>query len=112
MDSDASALGLPHSDHSAGAAHPSPRLYVIIWALLMALLGLTVVMGEVPLGAWNFFISFAIAMVKAVLIVLFFMHIRYSPGLTRVVACAGVFFLAIMLGLTFADYMTRGWLGH
>jgi cytochrome c oxidase subunit 4 len=91
--------------------HPSARLYVAIWGLLMVLLFVTVAVNEVDLGQWNFFIAFSIALVKAVLIVLFFMHVRYSPGLTRVVACAGFFWLAIMLCLTFADYMTRGWMG-
>jgi cytochrome c oxidase subunit 4 len=100
------------ADHAGDAHHPSPRLYVVIWGLLMALLFLTLAVGEVPLGPWNFLVAFAIAMTKAVLIVLFFMHVRYSPGLTKVVACAGFFWLAIMLGLTFADYLTRGWLGQ
>lgn len=112
MDHDVTTHALPPPAHSLGDAHhPSPRLYVVIWGLLMALLFLTLALGEVPLGQWNFFVAFAIAMVKAVLIVLFFMHVRYSPGLTKVVACAGFFWLAIMLGLTFADYLTRGWLG-
>ena len=113
MDSDATTHALPHPTHPAGDAHhSSPRLYVVIWGLLMALLALTVALGEVQLGQWNFFVAFAIAMVKAVLIMLFFMHVRDSRGLTRVVACAGFFWLAIMLGLTFADYLTRGWMGR
>jgi cytochrome c oxidase subunit IV len=83
---------------------------VAIWLLLLALVGLTLVLGEVPLGRWNFPIAFAIAMTKAVLIVLFFMHLFYSPGLIKIVACAGFFWFAIMLGLTFADYLSRDWL--
>ncbi len=112
MDHDATTHALPHGVNPAGEAHhhPSARLYVAIWGLLMVLLFVTVAVNEIDLGQWNFFIAFAIAMVKAVLIVLFFMHVRDSPGLTRVVACAGFFWLAIMLCLTFADYMTRGWM--
>ena len=113
MDHDVTTHALPHGAHPTGDAqhHSGPRLYVAIWGLLMVLLCVTVAVNEVDLGQWNFFIAFAIAMVKAVLIVLFFMHVRHSPGLTRVVACAGFFWLAIMLALTFADYLTRGWLG-
>ena len=100
----------PGAHAHSGEPHLTPRLCVVIWAALMGLLFLTLALGEVPLGKWNFFISFAIAMVKAVLIVLFFMHVRYSHGLIRIVAFAGFFWFAIMLGLTFADYMSRGWL--
>jgi cytochrome c oxidase subunit 4 len=94
-----------HEEH-----HSSPRLYIVIWLLLMVLLGVTVAAAEVDLGAMNFAVAFGIAMVKAVLIVLFFMHVKDSPGLTRVIACAGFFWLAIMLFLTFSDYASRGWL--
>jgi cytochrome c oxidase subunit 4 len=52
----------------------------------------------------------AIATVKALLIVLYFMHVRHSPPLTRLVVAAGIVWLAIMFALTFADYSTRGWL--
>jgi cytochrome c oxidase subunit 4 len=113
MDHDVTTHALQQGVYPAAEVHhhPSPRLYVAIWGLLMVLLCVTVAVNEVDLGQWNFFIAFAIALVKAVLIVLFFMHVRYSPGLTRVVACAGFFWLAIMLALTFADYLTRGWMG-
>jgi cytochrome c oxidase subunit IV len=97
-------------EHAEAEHHLTPRIYVAIWAALIGLVILTLVLGEVPLGRWNFPIAFLIAMIKAVLIVLFFMHVRYSPGLIRVVAFAGFFWFAIMLGLTFADYFTRDWL--
>jgi len=113
MDHDVTTHAAAHGVHPTGEAdhHSGIRQYVIIWGILMVLLAVTVAVNEVDLGQWNFFIAFSIAMVKAVLIVLFFMHIRTSPGLTRVVACAGFFWLAIMLVLTFADYMTRTWMG-
>ena len=97
-------------DHAEADVHLTPRVYVVIWVVLLALVGLTLALGEVPLGRWNFPISFAIAMTKAVLIILFFMHVLYSPGLVRIVAFAGFFWFTIMIGLTFADYLSRGWL--
>jgi cytochrome c oxidase subunit 4 len=52
-----------------------------------------------------------IAVVKASLVILFFMHVKYASRLTGVVLLSGVFWLAIMVGLTFVDYASRGWLG-
>ncbi|HTU24335.1 MAG TPA: cytochrome C oxidase subunit IV family protein [Pirellulales bacterium] len=116
MDHDPHTAVLPHAEpHAADAGHhhqASTRLYFVIWGVLMALLVLTVAVNEYDMGQWNFFVAFGIAMVKAVLIVLFFMHVKDSPGLTKVVACAGFFWLAIMLGLTFSDYVSRTWMGH
>jgi cytochrome c oxidase subunit IV len=96
--------------HSGTEHHASPRLYFIVWGLLMLLLVLTIAIGKVDLGgAGNFVVAFSIASVKAVLIVLFFMHVRDSAGLIKIVACAGFFWFAIMLGLTFSDYLSRDW---
>jgi cytochrome c oxidase subunit IV len=58
----------------------------------------------------NVVVALTIAVIKATLVVLYFMHVRYGSRLTWVFVCAGFFWLAIMVALTLSDYMTRGWL--
>jgi cytochrome c oxidase subunit IV len=86
----------------------SPKIYVMI--LLALLLGtyLTVQAALRDFGPWNIVIALAIATTKATLVVLFFMHARYSPRRTHLVIICALFWLAIMLTLTLADYQTRG----
>jgi cytochrome c oxidase subunit 4 len=62
------------------------------------------------LGRMNAVVALTIAVIKATLVVLYFMHVRYSSKLTWVFVGAGFFWLAIMVALTLSDYMTRGWL--
>jgi cytochrome c oxidase subunit 4 len=76
---------------------------------LMVLLLLTFSLAEIDLGRWNFIAATGIAGVKALLIILYFMHVRYSGHLTWIVAAAGFFMLAILLGGSFNDYLSRGW---
>ena len=73
----------------------------------MALLFLSVGVAEVNLGRWNFLAAVAIATCKAILILLIFMHVRYSPRLIWLFSIAGFFWLAILFSLTFSDYATR-----
>ena len=73
------------------------------------LLLLTVGAAYVNLGAFNLVLALTIAVVKAALIVLFFMHIKWSSRLLHLAAFAGVLWLAILLAMTLGDYMTRGW---
>ncbi len=95
----------------AHVPHASVETLIAVFVALMALLGATVAVAEVDLGGpWNFVVATVIASVKAVLILLFFMNVRYSTPLARLVAFAGFFWLAIMFVLSFADYWTRGWL--
>jgi len=84
-----------------------PKVYVGIFLSLMVLTAATVAAAYVNLGPFNIVIALAIASVKATLVVLFFMHARYSPGRTHMVIIAAVFWLAIMLALTLSDYVTR-----
>jgi len=85
----------------------SPKIYVVI--LLALLLGtfLTVAAAVRDFGPWNIVIALAIATTKATLVVLYFMHGRYSPKRTQLVIVCSAFWLAILLALTAADYMTR-----
>lgn len=73
----------------------------------MVLTAATVAAAYVNLGAFNIVIALAIASLKATLVVLYFMHARYSPNRTHMVIIAAVFWLAIMLALTLSDYFTR-----
>lgn len=90
-------------------AHPTTKTYYTVYGLLLALLVLTVVVAEVRLlSDVGFFVAVVIATIKALLIILFFMHVRYSKPLIWVVAGAGFFWLAILFSLTLGDYFTRG----
>ncbi len=90
------------------APGPGVKAYFAVWLALLLLLVLTFLAGDLlDVGRWNFVIALAIAAAKATLIGLFFMHIYYSPPLTRLVAVSGLFFLSILLGLALCDYATR-----
>jgi cytochrome c oxidase subunit 4 len=84
-----------------------PKVYVGIFASLMVLTAVTVAAAFVSLGPLNIVIALAIATLKASLVVLYFMHARYSPKRTQLVIICAVFWLAIMLALTMSDYATR-----
>ena len=88
----------------------SVKLYVTIWIALMAATILTVVAATIDLGAFNPIVALAIATTKAVLVVLFFMHVKYAhERLTKLVIVTAIFFFLILLALTMADYSTRLW---
>jgi cytochrome c oxidase subunit 4 len=75
----------------------------------MLLLALTWTIGYINLGLFNVIVALAISITKALLVALFFMHIKGSSRLLRLAATAGVIWLLIMLALTLGDYFTRGW---
>jgi len=86
------------------------KLYVGIWLALMAGTILTVVVAGIDLGPLNPAMALAIATTKAVLVVLFFMHVKYAhERLTKLVIVTAIFFFLILLALTMADYTTRLW---
>ena len=87
----------------------SPKIYVGIFASLMVLTAATVAAAYVNLGALNIVVALAIATVKATLVVLYFMHVRYSSKLTWVFVCAGIIWLIILFAFTLSDFLTRGW---
>ena len=86
------------------------RTYVFVFAALIALTATTVIAARVELGALNFIVAMTIAVLKASLVVCFFMHLRQSASLVRLFALAGLFWMAILLVLTLSDYLSRGWL--
>jgi len=88
-----------------------PRVYVAIFLALMVGTGLTVLAAftDFP-GPLNAVVALTIAVVKATLVILYFMHVRYSPRLIWLVIGSALFWLAIMFALTISDYWTRTWL--
>jgi cytochrome c oxidase subunit 4 len=92
------------------SGHVSPKsTYYGIFGALMVLTALTVGVAFVNLGSLNFPVAIAIAITKATLVVLFFMHVKYSSRLTKMVVGMAFFFLGILLLLTMTDYLSRGW---
>lgn len=85
----------------------SIKMYVTIFAALLGLTFLTVTVAYVDLGALNVPVALAIAVLKAVLVLWFFMHLRHNDSLTKLFAVAGFFWLVILAALTFCDYFTR-----
>jgi len=85
----------------------SPKIYIAIFAALMLGTGITVWAAFQNFHQFNIVIALVIATIKATLVVLYFMHARYSPKRTQLVIVCSVFWLAIMLALTLADYDTR-----
>ena len=88
----------------------SVRLYVGIWLALMVGTILTVVAAQIDMGPLNPVVALGIATTKAILVVLFFMHVKYAhEKLTKLVIVTAIFFFLILLALTMADYSTRLW---
>jgi len=92
------------------AGHISPKsTYFTIFGALIACTILTVTAAFINLGDLNFPVALAIAVFKATLVVLFFMHVKYGSSLTKLIVGTAFFFLGIMLTLTLSDYLSRGW---
>jgi cytochrome c oxidase subunit IV len=86
------------------------KTYYRVFAALMALLGATVTIAYIHLGELNIIAALTIAFIKATLIILYFMHVRYSSRLLWIFVGAGFFWLGILFALSFSDFLTRGWL--
>jgi cytochrome c oxidase subunit 4 len=98
-------------DNGHTHGHISPiGVYLAIFGALMVGTGLTVFAAFIDLGVFNFTVALTIAVVKATLVILFFMHVKYSSHLTKLTVAVGIFFLIILLALTMVDYMSRGFL--
>jgi|SRR5215831_6329099 len=97
----------------------SPLIYMTIVCTLLVATGLTVWASYIDLGEWhiapgltifwNPVVALAIAATKMILVVLFFMHVKYSTKLTKLTVGAGIFTFLILVGMTLSDYWTRAW---
>jgi cytochrome c oxidase subunit 4 len=94
---------------SAGHVAPKSLYYGVFLALLVGT-ALTVAVAFVDLGAMNNVMMLTIASVKALLVILFFMHVRWGSRLTWVVVASGFFWLLILFLVTMTDFLTRGWI--
>jgi cytochrome c oxidase subunit 4 len=92
------------------SVHVSPlSTYLTIFGALMVLTAVTVGAAFVDLGPANPVVALAIACVKASLVILFFMHVKYSSRLTKLTVVLSLFFVTILFAETLMDYATRGW---
>jgi cytochrome c oxidase subunit 4 len=100
-------------EHFDPSSHIAPiSMYVGIWAALMLGTGITVFAATLELHVFNIVLALVIATIKGTLVVLFFMHLRYSTKLTMVTVVAAIFFLIILFSLSMTDYLTRSWLTY
>lgn len=98
---------------SGNGHHVEPiRLYLTIFFALMVFTALTVAAAYQDLGPFNNLVAMAIAVTKATLVVMFFMHVRHANNLTKTTVLAGIFWLLILFFFTLADFKTRGWLPY
>jgi cytochrome c oxidase subunit IV len=86
-----------------------PRIYIIVGSILLVLTGVTVWASFLEMGVFNPIVALFIAVVKATIVVLFFMHVKYSSKLTKLTVAGGLFTFLVLVGMTLADYFTRAW---
>ncbi len=102
-------------DHETYTGHAAPHhqsslmVYFAVFATLMLLTILTVWVSRIDLGELNTAVAMAVAVVKATVVILWFMHVIHSPRLTWIVVISSFLWLAVLFVLTFSDYLTRHW---
>jgi cytochrome c oxidase subunit 4 len=89
----------------------SPKIYVGVFLALVVFTISTYSIAKLDLGPFNAMVAIVIAMIKSMLVILFFMHVKYSPKMTKVTIVSGLFFLLILLALSMTDYISRPWGG-
>jgi cytochrome c oxidase subunit IV len=106
-----------HHLHMPGPSEPThtefhvvtPKVYVIVGTCLLILTFSTAAISYVDLGVFNAVVALAIACLKMSLVVLFFMHVKYSSGLTKLTVAAGFFTFLVLITMTMTDYISRAW---
>jgi len=89
---------------------PSVRTYVTVWAILTFMTFATYYIAQIDLGEWNIVIALLIAFFKMMLVILFFMNVKADSALTKLFAGAGFFWMILLLGQFYIDYVSRGWM--
>jgi cytochrome c oxidase subunit 4 len=88
----------------------SVKVYVAIFLALLVMTALTIRIAFIDLGPLNTIVAMTIAVIKAMLVILYFMHLRYSSQLVKIFVAGGFVWLAILIGLTVSDYASRDWI--
>jgi len=86
-----------------------PKTYIIIFGTLLTFTGITVAAAFINLGIVNPIVALAIASTKAVIVILFFMHVKYQSNLIKMTVGAGFFTFLGLVTMTLSDYMSRAW---
>jgi|HubBroStandDraft_5_1064220.scaffolds.fasta_scaffold777218_2 cytochrome c oxidase subunit 4 len=99
-------------EHTDNHEHiDSVATYAMVFLALIVATVLTTAVAFVDLGPFSVVVALAIAVCKMLLVVLFFMHIRHSAMLTRLVLVGGVLWFLILMGMTYTDFGSRTWMG-
>jgi cytochrome c oxidase subunit 4 len=98
------------SDHSEHHIVPK-RVYYLVFLTLIVMTWVTAYVSTVDLGRLNVFVALSIAIFKASLVILFFMHVKYGTRLTKMIVLAGVYWLILLLFIVMMDLWTRNWMG-
>jgi cytochrome c oxidase subunit IV len=100
----------PNSGHAEEEHHiVGPKTYITIYFALLIGTALTIAASFAEWGAWNPVVALLIAVIKASLVVLFFMHIKYSSKLMKLTVGAGLFTFLVLVGMSLSDYISRAW---
>jgi cytochrome c oxidase subunit 4 len=94
-----------HADHHI----VTPAVYSIVFATLLAFTGITVAAAFKNLGILNPIVALAIASTKAVVVILFFMHVKYQSKLVKLTVISGFFTFLVLITMTLTDYISRAW---
>ena len=94
-----------HSEHHI----VTPRIYLMVFGTLLLFTALTVVAAYVDLGVLNPIVALGIASFKAVVVILFFMHVKYQSRLVKLTVAAGFFTFLVLITMTLSDYISRAW---
>jgi len=101
----ANVVNPEHADHHI----LTPLNYAAVFLFLLVFTGITVGAAYIDLGVLNPIIALAIASLKAVVVILFFMHVKYQSRLIKMTVGAGFFTFAVLITMTLSDYMSRAW---
>ena len=94
-----------HSEHHI----VSPLEYTMVFGTLLVFTGITVAAAYVEMGVLNPIVALAIASIKAVIVILFFMHVKYQSRLIKMTVGAGFFTFLVLITMTLSDYISRAW---
>lgn len=101
----ANVVNPEHAEHHI----VTPFQYLLVFGTLLVFTGITVGAAYVELGVFNPIVALAIASFKAVVVILFFMHVKYQSHLVKMTVGAGFFTFLVLIGMTLSDYVSRAW---